>query len=110
MTSPAPQLISDTDLALSLDPAQTVPSELQPARGGAILAILPGLLLAAVVAISGYLLRSLPGTPTFSPMILAILLGTAFHNLVGTRQSPGRGSPSASGDCCASPSSCSGFN
>src|ERR1019366_4629112 len=84
MTSPAPQLISDTDLALSLDPAQTVPSELQPARGGAILAILPGLLLAAVVAISGYLLRSLPGMSTFSPMILAILLGTAFHNLVGT--------------------------
>jgi uncharacterized integral membrane protein (TIGR00698 family) len=36
------------------------------------------------VAISGYLLRSLPEMTTFSPMILAILLGMAFHNLVGT--------------------------
>ena len=27
---------------------------------------------------------ALPGMTTFSPMILAILLGTAFHNLVGT--------------------------
>jgi uncharacterized integral membrane protein (TIGR00698 family) len=84
MTSPARQLISDANLALSLDPAQTVPSEPQAARGGAILAILPGLLLASAVAMSGYLLRSLPGMTTFSPMILAILLGTAFHNLVGT--------------------------
>ena len=84
MTSPVPQLISDADLAVSRDPAQTVPSDLQSARGRAILAVLPGLLLAAVVAISGYLLRSLPGMTTFSPMILAILLGTAFHNLVGT--------------------------
>jgi uncharacterized integral membrane protein (TIGR00698 family) len=86
MTSPASQLVSDTDLALSLDPhaARTVPSELQPARGRAILATLPGLLLASAVAISGYLLRSLPEMTTFSPMILAILLGMAFHNLVGT--------------------------
>ncbi len=84
MTSPARQLISDTDLAVSLGQAQTVPSELQTARGGAILAVLPGLLLASAVAMSGYLLRPLPGMTTFSPMILAILLGTAFHNLVGT--------------------------
>ncbi|MGA9091284.1 MAG: YeiH family protein [Bradyrhizobium sp.] len=53
-------------------------------RGRAILAILPGLLLASAVAISSYLLRQLPGMTTFSPMILAILLGMAFHNLVGT--------------------------
>jgi uncharacterized integral membrane protein (TIGR00698 family) len=84
MTSPARQLISNADLVLSLDPPQAVPSELQPARGRAILAILPGLLLASAVAISGYLLRWLPGMTTFSPMILAILLGMAFHNLVGT--------------------------
>ena len=53
-------------------------------RGRAILAILPGLLLASAVAISSYLLRQLPGMTTFSPMILAILFGMAFHNLVGT--------------------------
>ena len=84
MTSPATELISDADLAVSLDPARTVPSEPQSARGRAILAILPGLLLASAVATSGYLLRQLPGMTTFSPMILAILLGMAFHNLVGT--------------------------
>jgi uncharacterized integral membrane protein (TIGR00698 family) len=86
MTSPASQPVSVTDLAPSFDPheAQSMPSELQPARGRAIMATLPGLLLAAAVAISGYLLRWLPGMTTFSPMILAILLGMAFHNLIGT--------------------------
>jgi len=53
-----------------------------PIRGA--LAILPGLLMAAVVAGSAYGLRELPGMTTFSPLILAILVGTAFHNLVGT--------------------------
>jgi uncharacterized integral membrane protein (TIGR00698 family) len=91
MTNPAPQPISDADLAVSLDPARTVPSELQSARGGSVLAILPGLLLASAVAMAGYLLRSLPGMTTFSPMILAILLGTAFHNLVGTPAIAGPG-------------------
>ena len=86
MTSPASQIVSDPDLALSLDPhaTQTVPTELPPGRSRAVLAIFPGLLLASAVAISGYLLRQLPGMMTFSPMILAILLGMAFHNLVGT--------------------------
>jgi uncharacterized integral membrane protein (TIGR00698 family) len=48
------------------------------------LAILPGLLMASVVATSAYWLRDLPGMKTFSPLILAILIGTAFHNLIGT--------------------------
>jgi uncharacterized integral membrane protein (TIGR00698 family) len=48
------------------------------------LAILPGLLMASVVAGSAYWLRELPGMTTFSPLILAILVGTAFHNFVGT--------------------------
>jgi len=48
------------------------------------LAILPGLLMASVVAASAYWLRELPGLRSFSPLILAILIGTAFHNLVGT--------------------------
>ncbi len=48
------------------------------------LAILPGLLMASVVAGSAYWLRELPGMTAFSPLILAILIGTAFHNFVGT--------------------------
>src|ERR1700677_2755444 len=48
------------------------------------LAVLPGLLMASVVAGSAYWLRELPGMRAFSPLILAILIGTAFHNLLGT--------------------------
>src|SRR5579859_7386108 len=48
------------------------------------LATLPGLLMASVVAASAYWLREMPGLKTFSPLILAILIGTAFHNFIGT--------------------------
>jgi uncharacterized integral membrane protein (TIGR00698 family) len=48
------------------------------------LAILPGLLMASAAAASAYWLRELPGLKTFSPLILAILIGIAFHNLIGT--------------------------
>jgi uncharacterized integral membrane protein (TIGR00698 family) len=40
--------------------------------------------LASIVAASAYLLRELPGMTALSPLILAILIGTAFHNFVGT--------------------------
>jgi uncharacterized integral membrane protein (TIGR00698 family) len=46
--------------------------------------IWPGLVLASIVAGAAYGLRQLPGMATFSPMILAIVIGIAFHNLVGT--------------------------
>ena len=86
MTSPASQPVSNTDLAVSLAQNATAiaPSGPLRARGSAILATLPGLLLACAVATSGYLLRRLPGMTPFSPLILAILLGTALHNLIGT--------------------------
>ncbi|HEY0146224.1 MAG TPA: YeiH family protein [Methylovirgula sp.] len=47
-------------------------------------AIIPGLLLTATIAATGFALHRLPGAGTFSPMILAIVIGIAFHNLVGT--------------------------
>jgi uncharacterized integral membrane protein (TIGR00698 family) len=56
-----------------------------------VLAILPGLLLTSVVAASAYGLRQLPAMATFSPMILAILIGIAVHNLVGTPAIAGPG-------------------
>lgn len=46
--------------------------------------MIPGLALAATAAALAYLLRQLPGLASFSPMILAIVIGMAFHNLVGT--------------------------
>jgi uncharacterized integral membrane protein (TIGR00698 family) len=46
--------------------------------------IWPGLALAATAAASAYAVRQLPGMTTFSPMILAIVIGIAFHNIVGT--------------------------
>jgi uncharacterized integral membrane protein (TIGR00698 family) len=42
------------------------------------------LLLAATIAAASFALRQLPGVSAFSPMILAIIIGIGFHNLVGT--------------------------
>jgi len=46
--------------------------------------ILPGLALAALIAAAAFALRHLPGLGLVSPLILAILIGMAFHNLIGT--------------------------
>lgn len=53
--------------------------------------ILPGLLLTTTIAGAAFALRLAPGLSTFSPMILAILIGIGFHNLIGTprRARPG---------------------
>jgi uncharacterized integral membrane protein (TIGR00698 family) len=85
MTTLASPLVSRTDLA---GPSHRNAGRQQPRSwqgfGRTALAILPGLLLTSVVAASAYGLRRLPGMATFSPMILAILIGIAVHNLVGT--------------------------
>lgn len=44
----------------------------------------PGLFLTAAIAALAYGLRELPGVGAFSPMILSIIIGIAFHNIVGT--------------------------
>lgn len=46
--------------------------------------ILPGLFLNSIVAGAAFAVRQLPGMATFSPMILSIMIGIAFHNIVGT--------------------------
>src|ERR1700733_12164138 len=86
MTNPACQLAPGPNPAISLprNIAKAMPSEPDQELGRTILTTLPGLLLASAVAISAYLVRQLPGMATFSPLILAIVLGIAFHNLVGT--------------------------
>jgi uncharacterized integral membrane protein (TIGR00698 family) len=47
-------------------------------------ALLPGLGLAAAIAAAAFAVRALPGVSTLSPLILAILLGMGFHNVIGT--------------------------
>lgn len=56
----------------------------------AILSVLPGVVLAAMLAALGFTLHRAPGLAGFSPMILSILLGIVFHNLIGT---PARAKP-----------------
>lgn len=46
----------------------------------------PGLAVSIGLVALAYGLRSLPGFSVLSPMILAIVLGMAFHNLIGTPQ------------------------
>jgi uncharacterized integral membrane protein (TIGR00698 family) len=46
--------------------------------------IFPGLLLTSAAATAAFAIRRLPGMASFSPMILAILIGMLFHNAVGT--------------------------
>ncbi|WP_432283797.1 YeiH family protein [Aminobacter sp. BA135] len=66
-------------------PATHAPAARLPAPGHLGWArLLPGLLLAAGIAALAFALRHLPGLGSFSPMIIAIVLGIAFHNLAGT--------------------------
>lgn len=44
----------------------------------------PGLFLTVAIAGAGFALRQIPGLGLFSPMILSILAGIIFHNIVGT--------------------------
>jgi uncharacterized integral membrane protein (TIGR00698 family) len=48
------------------------------------LTLAPGLVLTACIAALAFALRALPGVAVLSPMILAVLLGLACHNLFGT--------------------------
>jgi len=49
-----------------------------------LISLLPGLLLTGSIAAAAFALRQLPGVGILSPMILAIVIGIAFHNLIGT--------------------------
>lgn len=46
--------------------------------------VLPGLLLTTLIAAAAFALRLLPGVGVLSPLILSILIGMVFHNLIGT--------------------------
>jgi len=68
---------------LAVEP-QPQPGTTRAASAAQATPLLPGLALAAGIAALAFALRQLPGLGSFSPMILAILLGIGFHNLIGT--------------------------
>jgi uncharacterized integral membrane protein (TIGR00698 family) len=81
MTAPsnaATAEIAQEPMVLALPAAETNLSALH-GQG-----IWPGLALASMAAATAYAVRQLPAMAIFSPMILAIVIGIAFHNLVGT--------------------------
>jgi uncharacterized integral membrane protein (TIGR00698 family) len=85
MTGTAPQALSNDGLSdAHVRRRSKISLRSLRAGGKALSSVLPGLLMTSAVAISAYLLRAIPGMATFSPLILAILIGSAFHNLVGT--------------------------
>ncbi|HWK97227.1 MAG TPA: YeiH family protein [Pseudolabrys sp.] len=66
--------------ALAPDAAVSAAARLR----ASLIAILPGLALTFAIAAAAFGLRLIPGVSILSPMILAILMGIAFHNVVGT--------------------------
>jgi uncharacterized integral membrane protein (TIGR00698 family) len=79
-------LIPITEFAEQLN--DRVDARLTPASqcrsGQKALEILPGLLLNCAMAATALAIRLLPGMRLFSPMILSIMLGIAYHNIIGT--------------------------
>jgi uncharacterized integral membrane protein (TIGR00698 family) len=55
------------------------------------LSYLPGMALAGGIATVAFVVRNIDGMAVFSPMILAIVIGMAFHNIVGTPSLARRG-------------------
>jgi uncharacterized integral membrane protein (TIGR00698 family) len=58
--------------------------EFTPGDSVAALSVAFGIGLCALLAASAFLLRAIPGFSALSPMILSIVLGMGFHNLIGT--------------------------
>ena len=75
---------SSVSISMSDSVAPSSPSAPAFSLKGAVGAAIPGLLLTAAVAGIAFALRRIPGVSILSPMILATLIGMAFHNLVGT--------------------------
>jgi uncharacterized membrane protein YadS len=74
--------ISSTKLAASLNDARLHPT-LQRWFGRSPREFLSGLFLKWVIAGAAFAIRQLPGMATFSPMILSMVIGIVFHNVVG---------------------------
>lgn len=60
-------------------------------RVESVRSVIPGVALAGAIALAANLLHGLPGAAMFSPMIIAIAIGIAVRNLVGTPSFAGPG-------------------
>ncbi len=65
--------------------------QLRPSAAPYPFSLVPGIVLAAMAAAVAFSLRGLPGLAVFSPMILAVIAGMVFSNVVGmpVRAKPG---------------------
>ena len=61
-----------------------LPSAAQRCCGRSAREILPGLVLASASTAASLVFRTPPGMTTFSPQILWLVIGIAYHNIVGT--------------------------
>ncbi|HEU4988141.1 MAG TPA: YeiH family protein [Rhizobiaceae bacterium] len=52
-------------------------------KGRAAIALIPGVVLCGLIAVASLFLQRLPGLASFSPMIIAIVLGIVFRNVLG---------------------------
>jgi hypothetical protein len=79
-------VISSTNPAESLNGRADarLPSTIRRWPGRNSREILPRLFLNWVIAGAAFAIRQLPGMATFSPMILSMVIGIAFHTIVGT--------------------------
>lgn len=76
--------------AVAVSAASATPRSGRPSAVG-LVSILPGLLLTTTIAALSFALQQWIGLAALSPLILALVLGIAIHNLVGTpeRARPG---------------------
>lgn len=79
MTSAEPQIRAQSDPG----PATPVISRQPLGPGGQVLKLLPGLLLTGGIAAVGFALNRMPYISIFSSLILSILLGMLFRNIIG---------------------------
>src|SRR5258708_26933707 len=75
--------VSNTELAGPRNDGARIPSTTRRQFSRRAVEILPGLVLNSIVAGGAFGVRLLPGMSTFSPMILSIMIGIAFPNIVG---------------------------
>jgi uncharacterized integral membrane protein (TIGR00698 family) len=71
----------DPPIAAPSRAAQAVPAT---ADRNPLIAAAPGIALATAIAAAAFAARAVPDVGSLSPMILAIVIGMAFHNLIGT--------------------------
>ena len=84
MTAPSHDLVAHAPTAVPHHHQLVQDHAAHAAAGHGPAELFPGLLLAAAIAGAGFGLRQFPGLAVFSPMILAVLIGMAFHNVIGT--------------------------